>query len=189
MKSIYKKYLVTVGLIWTGSLMVLLLVNVLVLSPQRNSKRELEKQLVEKKQLYESVLKMSQQDTRAQLNKQIEDLRGELRNFVANSEESANLTFDISEIANEKKLTAFSIKNKDSRGVAALPNCNYIAENQIDVSFTGGFNEFAVFLNALERHQPVVFVNRFTITRSEETDSKPRVNMDLSVLVRKKQSG
>jgi Tfp pilus assembly protein PilO len=188
MKSIYKKYLTTVSLIWTGSLVLLLLVNVFLLAPQRNSKKELEKELTGKKQLYESAMKMSQQETRAQLNKQMEDLRGELRNFVADSEDSVNLTFDISKIASEKNLTAFSIKSGDSRVIAAMPKCNYIAEDQIDVSFTGGFNEFAVFLNALERHQPVVFVNRFTITRSEESGSRPQINMDLSVLVKKKQS-
>jgi len=188
MEPIYKKYLTSVGLIWTSSLIMLLLVNVFLLAPQRNSKRELEKELTDKKRLYESALKMSQQETRTQLNKQVEDLRGELRNFVADSEESANLTFDISEIANEKNLTGFSIKSGDSHAAAAMSKCNYIAEDQIDVSFTGGFNEFAIFLNALERHQPVVFVNRFTITSPEESGSRPQVNMDLSVLVRKKQS-
>ena len=97
------------------------------------------------------------------------------------------MTFDISQIANEKKIASFSIKTKDDRRGPAIPKYTYISENHIDVSFTAGFNQFAAFLNALERHRPVIFIDRFEITRSEQDSSGHEASMRLSVFVRKRQ--
>ena len=113
-----------------------------------------------------------------------------MKDFALDFEDSANLVFDIGQIAGEKKIDSFSIKtknNKDNRGRSAMPDYKYLCENHMDVSFTGNFNQFAAFLNALERHRPVVFVDTFNITRSEKNDSGNEVNMNLAVFVRKRQ--
>jgi Tfp pilus assembly protein PilO len=159
----------------------------LVLAPQKKNRKQLEEQFAEKKRVYDSALKTAQEDTRIQLNKQLEDLRNELKNFIVDPENLADLTFDISQIANEKAVGSFSIKSKDGRGSSAIPNCDHIRENNIDIRFTGSFNQFATLLNALERHQPVVFVDKFLITRSRQGYTDHKVSMKLSVFIRKKQ--
>jgi len=95
------------------------------------------------------------------------------------------LTFDISQIANEKKLDSFSIKGKDTSEKST--DFKYLSENRIDVSFAAAFNQFATFLNALERHWPVIFVDSFKITRSRRAEPDHKVNMNLAVFVRKRQ--
>ncbi len=189
MKPIYKKYLTKTALIWAGCFVLFFLVHLLVLAPQKKNRKQVERQLAEKKQMYDSVLKVTQKETRIQLNEQIERLRNRLKDFVIDYEDSANLTFDISQIANDKKVTSFSIKNKDKKNhrSSAAPDYNYISENHIDVSFTAGFNQFAALLNALERHRPVVFVDKFIITRSKQDNSARQVNMNLAVFIRKRQ--
>jgi hypothetical protein len=189
MKSIYKKYLTKVALIWAGCFVLLFFVHMLMLAPQRKSKKQIEKQLVEKQQIYESLLKATREETKIQLNEQIERLQHDLGNFVIDFEDSANLTFDISQIANQKEVASFSIKTqeKDKRRDSTIPDYEYISEDHIDISFTSGFNQFAALLNALERNRPVVFVNRFTIARAKEDNSGHQVNMDVSVFVRKRQ--
>ncbi|GAG81841.1 unnamed protein product [marine sediment metagenome] len=187
MKSTYKKYFTKVALIWAGCFIVFFFVYMLVLAPQEKNKKQIEEQLAEKKQMYESALKASREESKIQLKERIERLRSGLRDFVIDFEDSANLTFDISQIANEKQISSFSIEGKEVRGGSAVPQSNYLSENHIGVSFTAGFNEFATFLNALERHRPVVFVDKFTITRSKQGDSAHQVNMDLAVFVRKRQ--
>ena len=189
MKSIYRKYFTTVALIWTGCFVLFLFVYVLVLAPQRKSKKQIEKQLAERKQVYNSALKAAQEKTKIRLNEQIEHLRSGLKDFVIDFGDSANLTFDISQIASEKKVDSFSIRTKDDRGNRAIPKCNYIRESHIDISFTGGFSQFATFLNALERRRPVIFVDKFAITRSDEGDSDHRVSMSLAIFVKKRQAG
>jgi Tfp pilus assembly protein PilO len=180
----YKKYLTTAALIWAGCFVLFFFINMFVLSPQKKTKKQIEKQLAEQKQIYDSALKVTQEETRTQLNTQIEHLQNKLKDFAIDFQDSANLTFDISQIAGEKKVASFSIKPKGRYGVSAIPNCEYLRENHIDVSFTGSFNQFATLLNALERHRPVVFVDIFKMTRSKQGDSGNKVDMELVVFVR-----
>lgn len=169
--------------------MLFFFVHILMLAPQQNSKEWLERQLAGKKQIYSSALKAAQKETKIQLTEQIKHLRNKLNNFVIDFEDSANLTFDISRIANEKEVASFSIKPKsDSGRSTATPEYKYIFESNVDISFlTAEFNQFAALLNALERHRPVIFVDRFAITRSGKSGSDHQVNMSLAVFVRKKQ--
>ncbi len=181
----YRKYFTTGALIWAGCFIVFLFVYMIVLAPQKKSRKQIENQLAEKKQIYNSALKATQEETRIWLNEQIENLRNKLDGFVIDFEDSANLTFDISQIANEKKLDSFSIKGKDTSKDST--DFKYLCENYIDVGFTAAFNQFAAFLNALERHWPVIFVDGFKITRSRRDDPGHKVNMSLTVFVRKRQ--
>jgi hypothetical protein len=135
--------------------------------------------------LYESAQRAAEEATRAQLNEQIKQLRDRLHDFVIDFEDSANLTFDIGQIASEKKVAAFSVKGKENRPTPAIPDCNAISENHMDVSFISGFYQFATFVNALERHKPVLFVNEFTITRSNQNETAYEVTLDVAAFVKK----
>jgi len=183
----HKKYFITAGAIWAACFVVFLLAYILVLGPQKNYIKRIDNKLAERKQAFESARRAARGETKIRLNEQIERLQSRLNDFVIDFEDSANLTFDISQIANEEKVASFSIKTKDSRGLSAIPDCSYICENQIEISFTGGFNQFATFLNSLERHRPVLFIDKFVITRSGQEDSGYQVDMDVAVLVRKPQ--
>jgi len=79
-------------------------------------------------------------------------------------------------------------KVKKSGGLSAIPDCKYIRENHIVVSFIGGFNQFATFLNALERHRPVIFVDKFAIARSGQDSSVYQVSLNVAAFVKKQQS-
>ncbi len=189
MKSVYRRYFTKVALIWAGCFVLFFFAYMLMLAPQRNSKKQLEKQLAGKKQIYDSALKAAQEESRIQLSEQLEHLRNRLENFVIDFEDSANLTFDISQIANEKEVTSFSIETrKDKKRDKETSDYNYISESRINISFsTASFNQFAALLNALERHRPVIFVDGFVMTRSRTGSSGHQANMSLSVFVREKQ--
>ena len=94
------------------------------------------------------------------------------------------MTFDIGKIATDRDIGSFSIGGKDSRGIAAIPNCNYIGESYLDINFTGRFNQLATFLNTLERHQPVIFVDDFTISQSTQRYAGHRINLNVAVFVK-----
>ncbi len=181
----HKKYLTTSGVIWAACFVVFLLAYIVVLGPQKNHEKRIENKLTERKQVYESALRAAQKETKIRLNEQIERLQSKLEDFVIDFENSANLTFDISQIANEKKVASFSIKSKDGRGPSTKSEAKYISENHIVISFIGGFNQFATFLNALERHRPVLFVDKFSITRSGRDDSGYQVSLNVAAFVKK----
>jgi len=188
MKFSYRKYLKTVALIWGTSLGLSVLIYILVLAPQVAKKKHLEQQFAQKKQLYDSALQAARQSTKTLLKNDVDNLNKKLKDFVIDFEDSANLTFDISQIANQKNISSLVIEGKQDTANTELPNCDSILENQINISFTAGFNQFAVLLNALERHKPVIFVDGFSITRSDQGTNNHPVNMILSVFVRKPQN-
>ncbi len=185
--KIYKVYLIRTAIAWAVCLVLFVLAYMLILGPQRSSRKRLESTLTEKKQQYEMAQIAAQEQTKVRLNEQIEKLRDTIKDFVVDFEDSANLTFDIGRIASEEKVASFSIKNNDKQSVSEIPDCNSICENHIDISFMAGFDQFATFVNALERHQPVLFVNEFTISRSKKGQSTYQVVLDVAAFVRKQQ--
>jgi Tfp pilus assembly protein PilO len=185
--KIYRKYLIRTAIAWAACLVLFVLACIFILGPQKSGRKRLENTLTEKKQQYEMAQKAAQEQTKIRLNGQIENLQNTLKDFVLDFEDSANLTFDIGRIANEEKVASFSIKNKDKQGFSEIPDCNSICENHIDISFIAGFNQFATFVNALERHQPVLFVNEFSISRSKKGQSAYQVSLDVAAFVKKQQ--
>jgi hypothetical protein len=183
----HKKYLTIVGLIWAGCFALFLFSYIALLSPQLRHKKSVETTLAEIKQQYDSAIQATQEETKTRANEEINNLQNRIKDFVVEFEDAANLTFDISQVANEKKVGSFSIKMEENSRDTKELDLKYLGENQIDVGFEGDFIQFATFLNALERHRPVVFVDNFKIIRSAIGDSNHRVIMKLAVFVRKQQ--
>ena len=186
--KIYKKYLIRAGIIWAACLVLFVLAYMFVLRPQINVRKRLDNELTEKKQKYEMAQLAAREQTIARLNEEIEGMRDMLKSFVVDLEDSANLTFDIGQIANKEKVSSFSIQSSNKQGFSEIPDCNNICENHIDIGFVAGFNQFATFVNALERHQPVLFVNEFTIARSNKDEVAYQVTLDVAAFVRKQQN-
>ena len=185
--QMYKKYLMRAAIVWAACVMLLLVAFLMLLRPQIKTRINLQNKLAEKKQLYKSAQKAADEQTKIRLNEEIESLRDKLKAFVLNHEEAANLTFDIGQIANKEKVNSFNIESKDKRRNSAIPDSNSISENHIDISFSAGFNQFATFVNALERHRPVLFVNEFSIARTNQDDSAYQVALDVAAFVKKQQ--
>jgi Tfp pilus assembly protein PilO len=183
---IYKRYIVNVALIWAPCFIVLLLIYVFLVRPQSKNRAALESKVSEIKQLYESAQNAARESYRVEMNQKLEKFKGQLKDFVVDERDTADLTFGISKVANEKNVTAFGIKAEDAQSKYNIPGCTNIYEKRIQVDFTSGFNQFAGFLNALERHQPVVFINDFKMSRSSDNPSGHRSSMGLAVLVRKR---
>ena len=186
--NVYKKYLTTVALVWAAYFIVLVFVYMLILGPMLADKKRVEDKLAATKLKYETLVRESQEDARTKLREEIELLRSRMEDFTIDFENSANLTFDISRIAGAEQIASFSIRSRDdSRRTSDLTGGKYVSESQIDVSFNAGFHQFATFLNALERHRPVLLVDRFTVNGLRQSASGPQVDMNLVVLVRKQQ--
>jgi Tfp pilus assembly protein PilO len=185
--KIYKEHLTKAAITWAACLVLFILAYLFVLGPQINSRKRLENNLAEKKQQYETAKMAAREQTKARLNEEIKGMQNTLKDFVVDMKDSANLTFDIGKIANEENVSSFSIGNKNKQGISEIPDCNTISESHIDIGFIAGFNQFATFVNALERHQPVLFVNEFRISCSSRDKSAYQVTLDVAAFVRKQQ--
>jgi hypothetical protein len=186
MKSVYRKYFMMVAVFWLACFVVFLMLYMLVLAPQQESQRRLQQQLDEKQQLYATAQKAVQDQANGKPEEELEHLQGRLKDFVIDVEKSRDITFEIRAIAGGQEVSPPSINLKDNRTDAEIPGCKRIRENYINISFSAAFNQFMTMLGALESHRrPVVFVDRFTITRSTKADAAHPVNMELAVFVTK----
>ena len=183
MKINIKKYLSKILFVWAGFFFVALQMYIFVLAPQIKEKKRLGDELAKISERYQQAQDAASEADRMRLNKQIDSLKNEAGGFAVSVEDSANLTFDISRLADQLKLSALAVK---TRGDEPIQNCSHICENRILINFTSAFNQFFALINALERHRPVVFVDTFSITRpSQQVQEGNEVTMELAVFVTK----
>ncbi len=185
----YRTYLTITAVAWAGCLVLFVAAYLILLTPQKSREKYYDRTLTEKKQVYKSAQRAAQEQTKIELDKEIERLRERLKDFVVDFEDSADLTFAIGQIAMERKVAALSIGSGDKRAASKTPvaDANTVDETSIDISFISGFNQFAAFVNNLERHRPVFFVHTFRIARSNRDKSAYTVNLDVRALVMKQQ--
>ena len=185
----YRKYILAMGIVWAASLVVFALVYYIVIIPQLKAKAQLLKESTEKKQLFELALSAANEDNKKKLAGEVEELKTRLIDYVSEYEESANLTFSISRIAADKQVSDFTVKTSEQAWAQDALTANNLQENRIEIAFASDFLQFASFLNTLERHQPVVFVDRFKVQRDNQGGAANKVDMSLSFFVRKKLDG
>ena len=187
----YKKYILTMSVVWAASLLLFVLAYFLVISPQLQVKAQLVREVVEKQQKYDAAVNAAQEDNKKKLADEVEGLKSKLGDYAVEYQESANLTFDISRIAADKQVGSFNVKTTEQPKDAGKDKSGpkYLQENHIGITFASNFGQFASFLNALERHRPVIFVDKFKVSRGAQGETVHEVNMDLSILVKKRPEG
>jgi heme exporter protein D len=185
----YRKYILAMGIVWAASLVVFALVYYVVIAPQLKVKNQVLKESAEKQQRFESALSAAQEDNKKKLAGEVEELKTRLSDYVSEYEESANLTFSISRIAADKQVSDFTVKTSEQSKIQDALAAKNLQENRVEIAFASDFLRFANFLNALERHQPVIFVDRFKVSHGDQSGTPNKVDMTLSYFVRKKQDG
>lgn len=183
MKSMYRKYFTAGAGVWAVCFVVLLLFYLIVLGPQRALRARTETRLAEVQALAQAATEAAQEKNKIRLTEQVQEARRTLQRFVIGQAATDSLTLDIGEIPGRDELGAFGISAGGSEAVIKMNNCKHISGRRVTVSFASSFNRFAAFLNALERNQPVIIVDTFSITRSRDETSQHKVDMALAVLV------
>jgi hypothetical protein len=185
----YRKYVLTMCMVWAASFVLFAAAYFLVVFPQLKVKAQLVKESAEKQRMYEDALDAAKEESKKKLAAEVEALKSKLGDYVTDFGDTANVTLEISRIAADKSVGAFSIKTGDPSRDSEQIDVKNLRENRIEISFLSDFRQFATLLNALERHRPVIFVDRFKILRGQEDVMSNKVDMDLSIFVKKRQEG
>ncbi|OQA03451.1 MAG: General secretion pathway protein M [Planctomycetes bacterium ADurb.Bin401] len=185
--KINKKHLKIALMSWLGCFVIALLMYLVVISPQLQTKKQVSAQLAEVEKIHNEILTLNQSQARTGVHNQIQKWKSDIGEFVISTEDLANLTFDIGKIAKDLEVDSFSITSQDTYTNKPAASENFITQKQMKVDFKSDFNKFAAFLNAIERHRPAVLIDRFEINNTEHNANANQVNMVLSVFVKKKQ--
>ena len=185
--KVRNKYLLIVTMAWVPCCALAAASYLFVLGPQARCATALQAKLAETRSLWDIARQAVVREEQVRLAQTVERLSRRVSGFVVRLEAAPDLAFEIAQLANETAVESFAMKPRNKRGLDAVPNCDRIGEKQIDVSFTARFPGFVAFLNALERHHPVLFVETFAISQRQGESSEPQVTIQLAVLVEKPQ--
>jgi hypothetical protein len=181
--KVRNKYLMVTAVVWGVCLALTAASYAVILRPHMDYGKALEAKVAVCKEQYAQAVQAAKEKDQDRLVQQVESLRNRVADFVVSLQEAPDLAFKIGELANEAKLESFGLRPVSNSRPEALPDFERIGERRAALTFSGGFRRFAAFLNTLERHHPVIFVETFTITRPVEKDSEPQASMELAVLV------
>jgi Tfp pilus assembly protein PilO len=185
MKSMYRGYVKAGIFLWAACFIGFFLFYLIALGPQEKFRHQSESKLAEMQRLAQVATDAADKQNKTRLTGQVREAEQMVQRFVTAEKSIDNLTLDIREIPSRVALSAFSISTGSSESNAKIDNCEHIFGQQLSVSFTSSFNQFAAFLNALEMNRPVILIDAFSIARSKEGTSKQQVDMTLAVLVSK----
>lgn len=183
--TVRSRYLAIVATAWLPCLAVAAAFCLLVVRPQIVRGRDLQARLDEAKRQYEVAQAAAKKEDRVRMAAAVETLSNRVNEFTVELEMAPDLLLEIAKLASDIGAESFAMRPRGRQGLDALPGCDLIGEKCIDISFTARFGRFAALLNALERHQPVLFVESFSIDNTRSQSSGPRVDMAVAVLVEK----
>ncbi|HEG42574.1 MAG TPA: hypothetical protein ENH94_00845 [Phycisphaerales bacterium] len=185
MKPVHLKLLVTSGLIWGCSFAILGAAYMCLIFPQAKAGRDINAKLTERKQVHQEYKYANSERARKERNEKIKMLDEKLTLYVAGKKAIDSLPFDINSIADAVNVTNLSSTSKSfiDDSFLEIQNCGYIGYTLIDLEFTASFNNFARFVNELERHEPIIFVEELAISRNNENPDENSAKIALSAFI------
>ncbi|AQT69589.1 hypothetical protein STSP2_02782 [Anaerohalosphaera lusitana] len=153
-----------------------------VLQNSKNQLSETKKLLAEKQDQLEF---MEFGQGKQQLNEMRNNLATSsdtLTKFVCPVESISDITFSISQLASDLGLEQYSCEQRKKSPYEKMEGMNNLAVCRLHINFRSEFNEFARFLNKLEKHQPVIFIDKFSIQPDSKETGK-YVDMVLAFFV------
>ena len=119
-----------------------------------------------------------QQDIRMKL----EERERQYREFVFDTNDLNRLDFLIRDLAEGHGLADFSGRTVGTARTIGGEELKRIAQRNLVLSFRCDFGQLVRFINQLERHQPVIFVDQFTIRIATGREAALSCDMECSIL-------
>ncbi len=153
-----------------------------LLKPEQDALAATTRKINEKERLYNIILDSTTQQAKQANISKVKDAQDRFRNFVTRPELISDMTLSMNRIASQLKLDLFSTKGKSEDSFEEIANSKILGVNEIGVTFTSSFNQFASFLTTLERHKPVMLIDTFSISREPKNDLKNSAKLAINIL-------
>ena len=107
--------------------------------------------------------------------------------FVVPPDNGPGLILQISQLAAKYQLQNFTTKMVSSSSATKKDDTSNIVEAWLELEFTGSFSQITTFINALERNDPVVFIENIDLHRGTQVNSLPSASIQISYFTAKPQ--
>lgn len=177
----------TAGIAVWGFCLVLLGIGYgLFYAPQHADLTELKNQFQQNETQLEKAQLAASVEVREKIQLECEEKSRLIGCFSTEHNAQTELVFEIGQIASELHLSDFSSKHENQQAQSTVKNG--LEEAWLEVEFVATFEQFAQFINQLERNCPVVFVEKVFFRRNSEESQGHDVTLMLSFLTKTNQT-
>ena len=176
------RYIIVTAAVWIFSVIALGGGYLLFGASQKSELVQLKNQCAESQTVLEQAQLAAQDQTKAKQKQQCEEIGQLISGFSTQQDAVTELVFEIGRIANELRLSGFSSKNQKQQNYSTVGKSKLVSEVWLNVDFQATFEQFAQFLNRLECHSPVVFVEEVSFRRGSQDAHNHTTSLQLSFL-------
>ena len=154
-------------------------------SPQKIELARLQNQCAASQTELEQARLAGQDPTKEKMKLRCEETARLISAFSTERDKMTELVFQVGQIANDLHLKEFSSKNENRKNQSTVTKSKTLDEGWLNVEFFATFNQFAEFINQLERHCPAVFVEEVSFRRATSDNKGHTASLKLSFLAEK----
>jgi len=180
-----KKYGLSVGGAWGIWLVLTAVIYFLALGPQNILMARIQKEFVSSNEDYSLAQMAGRPETKANMEQKLKKLSEKTEYFVVPPDNTPGLILQISQLAAKNQLKDFTTKMVSSYSASKQNDTSNITEAWLELEFTGSFPQMAAFINALERNEPVVFIETINLRRGTQENTPPSASIQISYFTAK----
>jgi hypothetical protein len=183
MRAASKRYGIITGVYLTVCVTAMGLFYGAVLRPQNRQWDGLRQELTDLTEQFDQAQQSRTEQSRTHLQTQLAALRKSWQDFVVDPGRASALAFQIGQMANDLKVSEYSARRKETQTKEEMQDYKKIDESWLQIGFRGPFESFAQFLNRIERNQPAMFVEEFSLKRNQNPSAKPDAEVSLCYFI------
>ena len=183
MKRNLSPYKIVAGLAWAVCLGI---IGVGTLKPDDSRGSALEqaqRSLQESQEKLAFAQSAGKEETKQRTLDRLAQTRESLNTFTCPTVAESALIFKIGQMANTLELKKFTSRVPETLPDKTIEKTERLTEGWLSVDFVADYLKTAAFVNSLERHEPVLFVESITLRRSDENPQEATVRMMISYLI------
>ena len=175
-----KKYWICVAALWVPWLILCVLTYLFVLEPLAQKYKTVHTQFASSNDLVSVARLASLEDTKQRQQAQLDELQAWIDSYCATEAQQDQVIFEISRLANAFALADYAGKTKQNVWGTGEDEEVKIQRVWMTITFKAPFQQFAAFVNAMERNCPAVFIESARIEKSQDRANQHRAKLLIS---------
>jgi len=184
MKTKLSRYTAALGAVWTACLILLAAGYILFYAPQKANLIGLQTQYRQSCIELDEAKLAASAETRESMQARYEQQNQLIADFSTDADAETELVFQVGQIASQLQLGEFSSKHLKQKSHSTVDKSKILKEGWLEIECSATFEQFAQFVNQLERNHPVVFIEEVYFRRSPENNEGHDVKLQLSFLLK-----
>ena len=183
MKKKLPIYPLIAGIVWAACMGLVVLSPTLLSGAQGMTVEQARQALLESQEQLAIAKKSSGEKAKQQLNARLAETKQSLSAFSCPYPDESKLIFQIGQMAHTLQLENFTTRFPGNAPEKILEKENRTKEGWLTVEFDADYLKTIAFVNSLERHKPILFVESIHLRRNPDNHQTASVRMMLSYLI------